>query len=154
MLIGLGVHCLNQHPVFVARYASTDLYWDHRNLSVCPKFKNVNVSVHVSGAPLDSRLLNVRDLAYELWPWLTSRLAALEQDANTCHRTRLLLVTGRDAEAEQLASTLHELLQGSARSHGSGAARKLIDKSAYRLRTGSPTTISSNSPTAPVRMCN
>lgn len=118
------------------------------------RFENVNVSVHVSGAPLDSRLLNVRDLAYELWPWLTSRLAALEQDANTCHRTRLLLVTGSDAEAEQLASTLHELLQGSARSHGSGAARKLIDKSAYRLRTGSPTTISSNSPTAPVRMCN
>lgn len=76
------------------------------------RFENVNVSVHVSGAPLDSRLINVRDLAYELWPWLTSHLAALEQDANTCHRARLLLVTGSDAEAEQLASTLHEISAG------------------------------------------
>lgn len=76
------------------------------------RFENVNVSVHVSGAPLDSRLLHVRDLAYELWPWLTSRLAALEQDEMTRPRARLLLVTGSDAEAEQLASTLHEVSGG------------------------------------------
>ncbi|TRN88976.1 hypothetical protein DT385_03530 [Pseudomonas syringae] len=76
------------------------------------RFENVNVSVHVSGAPLDSRLLHVKDLAYELWEWLTARLAALEDDANTRHRARLLLVTGSDAEAEQLASTLHEISGG------------------------------------------
>lgn len=76
------------------------------------RFENVNVSVHVSGASLDSRLIHVRDLAYELWPWLTSRLAALEQDDSTCHRARLLLVTGSDAEAEQLASTLYEISAG------------------------------------------
>lgn len=76
------------------------------------RFENVNVSVHVSGAALDSRLIHVRDLAYELWPWLVSRLAALEQDQDTCHRARLLLVTGSDAEAEQLASTLYEISGG------------------------------------------
>ncbi|MBH3449542.1 hypothetical protein I5S84_11855 [Pseudomonas putida] len=76
------------------------------------RFENVPVSVHVSGAGLESRLLNVRDLASELWGWLTSRLEALEADDNTRARARLLLVTGSDAEAEQLASTLHEISAG------------------------------------------
>ncbi|HDS0927205.1 TPA: hypothetical protein R8F97_004522 [Pseudomonas putida] len=76
------------------------------------RFENVNVSVHVSGTPIDGRLLHVRDLAFELWPWLSGRLAALEQDPVTRHRARLLLVTGSDAEAEQLASTLYEIAAG------------------------------------------
>jgi energy-coupling factor transporter ATP-binding protein EcfA2 len=79
------------------------------------RFENVQVSVHVSGTDIENRLENVRHLGHEIWPWLTARLAALRQRNETSERARLLLVTGSDAEAEELASTLYEISGGARR---------------------------------------
>ncbi|MFG0861564.1 hypothetical protein, partial [Pseudomonas sp. CJQ_13] len=79
------------------------------------RFVNIPVTERISGSGLDYRLTNVRKLAAELWPWLDARLAALAADDLTRDRTRLLLVTGSHAEAEELASTLYELAQGERR---------------------------------------
>lgn len=73
------------------------------------RFENVNVTVAISGSQLDERLVNVRRLGRELWPWVAGKLAALSADPETRNRARLLLVTGSDDEAEELASTLHEM---------------------------------------------
>lgn len=73
------------------------------------RFEDVNVTVAISGSQLDERLANVRRLGRELWPWVASKLAALSADPETRYRARLLLVTGSDDEAEELASTLHEM---------------------------------------------
>ncbi|RRV10453.1 hypothetical protein EGJ27_02180 [Pseudomonas sp. v388] len=78
-------------------------------------FEDVPVSVHVSGSDLDNRLENVRALGQEIWPWLDAKLEALRLDDTTKERARLLLVTGSDAEAEELASTLYEVSGGSKR---------------------------------------
>jgi len=76
------------------------------------RFENVQVSVHVSGTDIENRLENVRHLGQEIWPWLTAKLAALRLGDATRERARLLLVTGSDAEAEELASTLYEISSG------------------------------------------
>ncbi|VVO01204.1 hypothetical protein [Pseudomonas fluorescens] len=73
------------------------------------RFEDVNVTVAISGSQLDERFPNVRRLGRELWPWVASKLAALSADPETRNRARLLLVTGSDDEAEELASTLHEM---------------------------------------------
>ncbi|RON51843.1 DEAD/DEAH box helicase [Pseudomonas frederiksbergensis] len=75
-------------------------------------FENVNVSVALSGAPINQRRERIRMLARELWPWLDARLASLRANKSTADRARLLLVTGSDADAEELATTLYGLPGG------------------------------------------
>lgn len=76
------------------------------------RFENVQVSVHISGTDIENRLESVRYLGQEIWPWLNAKLAALSLCEMTRERARLLLVTGSDAEAEELASTLYEISGG------------------------------------------
>ncbi|WP_397453705.1 hypothetical protein [Pseudomonas sp. NA-150] len=80
------------------------------------RFENVHGNFHVSGSDMENRLENVRHLGQELWPWLNAKLAALKACVETTKRARLLLVTGSDTEAKELASTLYEV---------SGGARKV-----------------------------
>lgn len=70
------------------------------------QFENVAVTVAVSGAPLNERGERVRALAKELWPWLEAKLASLAADPATSNRARLLLVTGSDEDAGELAAAL------------------------------------------------
>lgn len=77
------------------------------------RFENVNVTTAVSGASLYERGERIRALSKELWPWLMSRLAKLRSDARTANRARLLLVTSSDTDAEELASALYGLMDGS-----------------------------------------
>lgn len=69
-------------------------------------FEDVAVTVAVSGAPLSERGDRVRKLAKELWPWLEARLTSLRDDPASANRARLLLVTGSDDDAEELAAAL------------------------------------------------
>jgi len=73
------------------------------------RFENVDVTVAISGSKINERLANVRRLGRELWKWIELKLAALRADSMTMDRARLLLVTGSHDEAEELASTLHEM---------------------------------------------
>ncbi|RJX74916.1 hypothetical protein [Pseudomonas sp. LS-2] len=76
------------------------------------RFENIHGNFHVSGSDIENRLENVRRLGQEITPWLNAKLAALQACDETRERARLLLVTGSDAEAEELASTLHEVSGG------------------------------------------
>lgn len=72
-------------------------------------FQNIPTTTAVSGSHYFERSNRVKELATEIWPWVTQRLERLAQDPHTAQRARLLLVANSDADAERLALTLADL---------------------------------------------